>query len=128
MKKKIILAIELVLIIWLFRMCYNYGTFAGKGFFNIYKFFEEYGIWSIIYVVVCGFFEDCEDNKNLKKLNIWIRNIVFILASFVLALGYLYILKGSFNYQQLQLIGVMCIGMIIVRLITKVIKGIRSMW
>ena len=109
-------------------MCYNYGTFVGKGFFNIYKFFEEYGIWSIIYVVVCGFFEDCEDNKNLKKINIWIRNIVFILASFVLALGYLYILKGSFNYQQLQLIGVMCIGMIIVRLITKVIKGIRSMW
>lgn len=128
MKKKIILAIELVLIIWLFRMCYNYGTFAGKGIFNIYKFFEEYGIWSIIYVVVCGFFEDCEDNKNLKKINIWIINIIFILASFVLALGYLYILKGSFNYQQLQLIGVMCIGMIIVRLITKVIKGIRSMW
>lgn len=128
MKKKIILAIELVLIIWLFRMCYNYGTFAGKGFFNIYQFFEEYGIWSIVYVVVCGFFEDCEDNKNLNKINIWIRSIAFILASFILACGYLYILKGSFNYQQLQLISVMCIGMIIVRLITKVIKGIRSMW
>lgn len=126
MKKKIVLVVELILVIWLFKICYNYEIFAAKGFFNIYQFFKEYGIWSIIYVIVCGFFENHEKNNNSNKINIWIKSISFIVASFILACMYLYILKGSFNYQQLQLFCAVIIGMMIVRFITKVIKDIRN--
>lgn len=127
MKKKIILVLELILVIWFFKICYNYEMFAGKGFFNIYQFFKEYGIWSILYFVVCGFFEDYKENDNLKKINIRIKIISFIATSFVLACMYLYVLKGSFTYQQLQLTSVIVIGMMIVRLMIKVVKSIRSM-
>ena len=77
-----------------------------KYYFYTGKFCVGFGVLIYLKRKLCEKWEECKKSVRNRR----------------------YILKGSFNYQQLQLIGVMCIGMIIVRLITKVIKGIRSMW